>query len=712
MRKLGFLLPLAFCFHFSTAQTYTSSLVAGVPPIREEVNPLKFKGMTGIVENKSGELLACDNGNNLIRKIQWDGKIVVVAGDGSPGHIDGVGSSAKFQGLKGMVIDSKENLYVIESNSPRIRKITPEGTVSTFAGSSIFGDNPGKGEEARLGELGGIAIDDKDNIYVTDNYSATNTGSIKKIDTAALVTTLWTDQIGLTAIGVLFNTSPVAICYSQGPKLKSIVDNGNQRYMLGASSDLSLKGIGGIQFINSKGSLLGTTNGSLYTMMFSPHDFSGMNSFTFIPSSTFFYSSSSGPKKGAVLGSYQDLYNASFQSSPVFNNIYPVNTTINRDLFSNIQGMIADSVGNLYITDRTRILKMDKQGIITTFVGSEQQGGLVDGNGTDARLSDANRLAWDRQGNLLVTSNKTLRKISPNGDITTFRDGKGTPLDLLNGQGIALDSKGNIFIASYTVPNAVYKIGPNNVMSTYVDDAFIKSKGYSGMGMPLALQVDKQDNLIMGMQMDGVFFVVSADKSTVKMIGKYGGGSLDGPLDAANFVAVEDFVLDNEGNIFVMDANIVRKISASGSVSTIAGDITTNSGNSGGYQEGTGVQIKVNFPWSLTISKEGDIYIGDSGNNLIRVLKKDVTTGIYGISEPVPISDGFVLFPNPAKSHLTLRTLEQGELFIHDGNGQLVAKRDLQVGQTEMELGHLGKGFYHLLLQTATQRHTKKLVLD
>lgn len=99
----------------------------------------------------------------------------------------------------------------------------------------------------------------------------------------------------------------------------------------------------------------------------------------------------------------------------------------------------------------------------------------------------------------------------------------------------------------------------------------MKSFGYD-FGMPFALQIDKLGNLIIAIQLDGMLYIVSPDKSKVRWIGDFAGSSIDGHTRNADFRAIEDIILDKDGNLFVLDVNTIRKISPDSLVTTIVGE--------------------------------------------------------------------------------------------------------------------------------------------
>jgi DNA-binding beta-propeller fold protein YncE len=133
----------------------------------------KFNDPHNIAMDAAGNTYVGDLGNNVIRFIAAGGSQVTTfagsVGPGGVGSADGTGAAAKFNGPVGMVTDSHGNLFVSDYNNNTIRKITPSGVVTTFAGTAgAAGCNDGTGSAARFTNPYGLAIDASDNIYVAD----------------------------------------------------------------------------------------------------------------------------------------------------------------------------------------------------------------------------------------------------------------------------------------------------------------------------------------------------------------------------------------------------------------------------------------------------------------------------------------------------------------------------------------------------------------
>jgi gliding motility-associated-like protein len=135
--------------------------------------------------DKSGNLYVSDINNNLIRKISSAGLVSTFAGNGAVGFTDGVGTSASFYFPRGLTIDNSGNIYVVDEGNSVIRKITPSGVVSTFAGSGTAGFTNGSNLTATFNAPTAIAIDASGNLYVSDSGN----GAIRKISTAGMVST-------------------------------------------------------------------------------------------------------------------------------------------------------------------------------------------------------------------------------------------------------------------------------------------------------------------------------------------------------------------------------------------------------------------------------------------------------------------------------------------------------------------------------------------
>lgn len=167
------------------------SKISTVVGTREQVTkdgPLadaRFYSPTGVVSDRAGTLYIADEGSHTIRKITASG-VTTFAGTGVAGYKDGPGDQAQFRNPWDLVLDAQGNLYVADSGNHRIRKIAPDGTVTTVAGNGKNAFANGPALEASFFSPTGIERDAQGNFYVADQTN----NLIRKISPSGEVTTL------------------------------------------------------------------------------------------------------------------------------------------------------------------------------------------------------------------------------------------------------------------------------------------------------------------------------------------------------------------------------------------------------------------------------------------------------------------------------------------------------------------------------------------
>ncbi|MDB5137825.1 MAG: hypothetical protein JWP37_4428, partial [Mucilaginibacter sp.] len=139
-----------------------------------------------VAVDAAGNVYVADNGNNLIRKITPAGMVTTLAGSGAVGNANGTGNAASFNSPFGIAVDAGGNVYVADAGNNLVRKITPAGSVSTFAGSGKKGTGNATGASASFNTPSGVAVDAAGNVYVADE----NNNLIRRITAAGVVSTL------------------------------------------------------------------------------------------------------------------------------------------------------------------------------------------------------------------------------------------------------------------------------------------------------------------------------------------------------------------------------------------------------------------------------------------------------------------------------------------------------------------------------------------
>lgn len=190
---------------------YTFFTIAGTAGPAGNVDGMgtaaRFNGPTGIAVDIAGYVYVADTGNDTIRKISPVGAVSTLAGmAGQSGSADGKGANARFNLPRGIAVDSSANLYVCDTGNNTIRKITPDGTVTTLAGiAGVSGEGDGVGPSAQFGSPGSVAVDSQGNVYVLDaNLRKISPPNASVITVANLSTTSTLGGLAVDTLGNVF----------------------------------------------------------------------------------------------------------------------------------------------------------------------------------------------------------------------------------------------------------------------------------------------------------------------------------------------------------------------------------------------------------------------------------------------------------------------------------------------------------------------------
>jgi len=178
--------------HYERASAWQVTTLAGSPGIHGTADgtgsAARFYHPLGMAVDGAGTIYIGDYYNSAVRKVTPAGVVTTLAGvAGSGGYADGTGSTARFSAPAGVAVDSSGNVYVADSANFVVRKISPEGAVTTLAGlAGTRGSADGAGTAARFYDPAAVAVDDSGNVYVSDAYNNT----IRKITPEGVVSTL------------------------------------------------------------------------------------------------------------------------------------------------------------------------------------------------------------------------------------------------------------------------------------------------------------------------------------------------------------------------------------------------------------------------------------------------------------------------------------------------------------------------------------------
>jgi sugar lactone lactonase YvrE len=201
----------------------------GVPGFRDgAAADAKFGEPYGVAVMRDGSVYVADAGeSNRIRKVTPTGEVLTLAG-GREGFADGAGEGAAFNTPSGLALDAEGNLYVADTGNNRVRRVTPEGVVTTLAGDGAPGFRDGAAAQAQFDAPIGVAVDKDGAVYVADTYNdrvrvITKDGQVKTL--AGLGTPGHADGGALDA--ALFDT-PCALAVGEGGEVY-VADTGNNR---------------------------------------------------------------------------------------------------------------------------------------------------------------------------------------------------------------------------------------------------------------------------------------------------------------------------------------------------------------------------------------------------------------------------------------------------------------------------------------------------
>lgn len=564
----------------STLSGYTGD---GGPAIQARLNK-----PGGVALGPHGELYISDTWNHAVRLVDAAGKIRTVAGIGAEGFAGdgGPATEAKLLFPRGIALDSRGNLYIADRQNHRIRLVTPDGVISTFAGTGQRGyaGDGGPAINAKLNWPDGIAIDAADVLYFTDSQN----NMVRKITPDGVITRVAGEasvgKPGANHRGSL--DSPRGIAFGPDGSLY-VADRGHAR----------------ICKIDSSGAV-SVVAGDETNRGLSPTEASGDG--------------------GSALKA---------------NIPYPAAVAVEAD-------------GNLLIA-AGRVRRVDRDGVITTILGARSDATPLDnGDPLQTRLVSAEDVVVDPKGNIFVadTFRHRVLRLSPNGTLAVIaglgalpeeKDGglAGT-LRLSNAWSVAVGLTGDVFVADSDM---------NRVVRVTEDGRFHR---VAGKGVP-----------ILRMEGNGPPPQFSGD---------------GGPATAADLDYPFGVAVDSHGALYVSDAmnNRVRKVSADGTIETIAGIGEAGSSGDGGRAR----EARLSNPAGLAVDSRGNVYVADCGNDRVRQISSEgiIRTVVRHLKCPhgVAVDAKDTLFIADTFNHFIKRLDPDGTVHTIAGTGKQEFKGD------------------------------------
>lgn len=272
---------------------------------------------------------------------------------------------------------------------------------------------------------------------------------------------------------------------------------------------------------------------------------------------------------------------------------------------------------------------------VTTLAGSSA--GYLDGLGLAARFNGPSGVAADNNGNLYVADriNHRIRKVNSEGVVSTFAgsgvagwlDDTGTMAQFNFPTQLAIDLNGNLYVAD-AVNHRIRKISSVGVVTTLAGstDGFADGVGNAAQFYyPEGVAVDDAGNVYVADAGNHVIRKITASGVVTTLAGTGEFGFADGAGNAAKFYTPCATAVDAAGNVYVTEkqGNRIRKVSPMGVVTTLAGN-----GNLGSA-DGPATQAEFNAPFSVTLDAIGNVYVADAGNNRIRKITASGVVSTY-----------------------------------------------------------------------------------
>jgi trimeric autotransporter adhesin len=638
-------------------------------------------GPTAIISDRASGLYIAVGSQNQVYQVTANGKIILIAGIGTPGFSGdgGPATAAQLFNPIGLAADSAGNLFIADSSNSRIRKVSPDGTISTAAGNGTAGHtgDGGQATSAELNQPWGLAFDILGNLLVSDSANH----CIRKVTGSTISNVAGTGIAGFSG-----DDSAATSAKLNRPTGLAVDTTGN--LFITDTANQSIREI--------------TIDGYIHTIAGSgTQGFDGDGKqatsakFNFpaglaLDGAGNLFVADSGNYRIRKITSDGGISTIAGAGTAGFSGDGGAATKAEFDL---PMAVMVDAAGNLFIADyvNRRIRMVTTSGVVSTSVGTGTAGFSGDGGQAgSAHFTLPAGVALDSKGNLFIadSSNSRIRVVAPSGVIKTMAGtgnrgfggdgGQATAADLYGPVAMAVDASGNLFISDY-LGHCVRKVTSGGIISTIAGTG---SKGFSGddgpatsaqLNQPWGIAVDVAGNLFIADLVNHRVRKVTPGGviNTIAGMGIPGYSGDGAPATAAQLTYPTSVAIDTAGNLFIADSgnHRIRKVAPGGVISTVAGNGIA--GFSGDGDVATGAQL--NRPTSVTLDSAGNLYIADHDNNRIRKIASDgVIYTVAGIGSAGFSGDGGPAISAQINSPMSIASDSAGNLFVADyGNNRI-----------------------------------------
>ena len=352
--------------------------------------------------------------------------------------------------------------------------------------------------------------------------------------------------------------------------------------------------------------------------------------------------------------------------------------------FNRPNALAVDRHGSIYIADSLNqcIRRIATDGEVVTFAGQAGSAGSVDGPAATARFRSPRSLTVAPDGAVIVadTGNHIIRRIAPDGVVTTlagldgvegFADGMGASARFRLPAGVAAAPDGNLFISD-TASQLIRRLAPDGSVTTLAGSATLSGwedgvQGLAKFSNPGALTLTEDGRLIIADTANHALRSLTPDGTVTTLAGRAAAsGSANGPGTSARFHFPAGLALAPDGSHAVAEAgsHTIRHVSIDAQVSLLSGTPGT-----AGFSNGPPMQALYDKLGGVAYGPDGSLYIGDTGNKLIRLLRPGGQVAILaGTFNPLPGAVGKVAYVERFMDACGVCLNPQGRIFVTDSH--------------------------------------------